>query len=88
MLSGEHRRGLPKRLRRIAGQVEGVQRMIERGRYCVDILTQIAAVKAALDSAAKVILENHLKTCVRTAVRQGAGEKEIRELIHLFGRFK
>jgi CsoR family transcriptional regulator, copper-sensing transcriptional repressor len=52
------------RIKRIAGQVAGVQRMIEEDRYCVDILNQISAVRSALDALGVEILTNHLKTCV------------------------
>ena len=55
------------RLRRIRGQVEGIDRMIDDGRYCIDIVTQIRAAKSALQSLEKAILETHLRSCVRTA---------------------
>ncbi len=53
-----------KRLSRIAGQVAGIQRMIEDDRYCVDILTQVAALRAALDQLGVALLSTHLETCV------------------------
>ena len=56
-----------RRIRRISGQIDGLRRMIEDGRYCVDVLTQIKAAEAALHSLAKVILRNHLETCVTQA---------------------
>jgi DNA-binding FrmR family transcriptional regulator len=55
---------LHKRLKRIAGQVEGVQRMLDDDRYCVDVLTQIAAIRSALDAVGLKLLERHLQTCV------------------------
>jgi DNA-binding FrmR family transcriptional regulator len=55
---------LKGRLNRIAGQVGGIQRMAEEGRYCVDILTQIAAVRSALDALGVELLTNHLESCV------------------------
>lgn len=55
------------RLRRIRGQVEGIDRMIDDGRYCIEIVTQIRAAKSALQSLEKAILETHLRSCVRTA---------------------
>jgi DNA-binding FrmR family transcriptional regulator len=58
----QHR--LKGRLNRIAGQVAGIQRMAEEGRYCVDILTQIAAVRSALDAVGMELLANHLESCV------------------------
>lgn len=62
-------------LRRIEGQVRGVQGMIEERKYCIDILNQIAAVKGALSRVEENILEKHLRTCVTQAV-QGKSEKE------------
>ena len=62
-------------LRRIEGQVRGVQRMIEDRKYCIDILTQIHAVKGALSRVEEKILEKHFKNCVTDAVK-GASEKE------------
>jgi DNA-binding FrmR family transcriptional regulator len=55
---------LVKRLRRIEGQVRGLERMVEEDRYCIDILTQIAAVRAALDKVALGLLEDHARHCV------------------------
>jgi DNA-binding FrmR family transcriptional regulator len=55
---------LLKRLRRIEGQVRGVERMVEEERYCVDVLTQIAAVQAALDKVALGLLDDHARHCV------------------------
>jgi DNA-binding FrmR family transcriptional regulator len=55
---------LKKRLSRISGQVSGLQKMVEEGRYCVDILTQLAAVRSALDAVGVELLTNHLQHCV------------------------
>jgi DNA-binding FrmR family transcriptional regulator len=55
---------LQKRLRRIEGQVRGIERMLEQDRYCIDVLTQIAAVQAALDKVALGLLDDHAHTCV------------------------
>jgi DNA-binding FrmR family transcriptional regulator len=82
---------LVKRLKRIAGQVGGVARMIEEERYCIDILTQMRAVKAALGKVEDAILERHASSCVAEALRSGSAaeqEKKFRELVGLFGRFK
>lgn len=88
MLSKGHCNNLTKRLNLIRGQVAGIKKMVEEPRYCVDILTQIAAVRSALDSAAKIILKDHLKTCVRSAILRGRGEREINELTEVIGKFK
>jgi DNA-binding FrmR family transcriptional regulator len=60
-----------KRLHRIEGQVRGVERMIEEDRYCIDILTQIAAVSTALESVAFELLDRHVKHCVAGAIASG-----------------
>jgi len=69
MLSEREKEDVKSRLRRIAGQVSGVERMIDEDRYCMDVITQISAVCAALRTAEEIILENHLNTCVVDAIR-------------------
>ncbi len=66
-----------KRLRRIEGQVRGLQRMVEEDRYCADILTQISSVHQALRSVGRELVRNHLKHCAASAIRGGnPGEAE------------
>jgi DNA-binding FrmR family transcriptional regulator len=65
-----------KRLRRIEGQVRGLQRMVDEERYCADVLTQIASVQEALRSVGRELLRNHLKHCAATAIRSGGAEAE------------
>lgn len=74
---------LMNRLKRIEGQVRGVQKMIENDAYCTDVMTQVAAINAALNSFNKVLLNNHLHTCVADHVRQGDDEvlDELSELL-------
>ena len=62
------------RLRRIEGQVRGLQRMVEEGKYCIDVLTQIAAVSKALQGVAVGLLDEHLHHCVASAVKAGGPE--------------
>lgn len=64
-------RDLLNRLKRIEGQVRGIQGMLEEERYCVDILTQVAAVQSALHSFNKVLLSNHIRTCVVHDIQNG-----------------
>ncbi len=66
--------GYLKRLKRIEGQVRGLQRMVEEDRYCIDILTQVAAATKALHSVALELLEDHLGTCVAQATAAGGVE--------------
>jgi CsoR family transcriptional regulator, copper-sensing transcriptional repressor len=65
-----------KRLRRIEGQVRGLQRMVEEDRYCADILTQISSVHQALRSVGRELVRNHLKHCAATAIRAGDDQAE------------
>lgn len=77
------------RLRRIQGQVEGIQAMIEDGRYCPEIITQIQAARAALKSLEALILEKHLKHCMMEAFQltnSAKKNKKISELLNLFKR--
>lgn len=65
-----------KRLRRIEGQVRGLQRMVEEDRYCADVLTQLSSVHEALRSVARELMRNHLKHCAASAIRSGEPEAE------------
>jgi DNA-binding FrmR family transcriptional regulator len=77
------------RLSRIEGQVRGIARMIEEERYCIDILTQLSAVKAALQRVEAEILKDHTAHCVAEAIRSGNAKdqkKKFDELVELFNR--
>jgi DNA-binding FrmR family transcriptional regulator len=65
-----------KRLRRIEGQVRGLQKMVEADRYCADILTQISSVQEAMRSVGRELMRNHLKHCASTAIRSSEAEAE------------
>jgi DNA-binding FrmR family transcriptional regulator len=73
------------RLRRVEGQVRGLQKMIDEDRYCADILTQISSVQEALRAVSKELMRNHLKHCATSAIRSGQDEAEAMydELIHM-----
>jgi DNA-binding FrmR family transcriptional regulator len=78
-----------KRLGRIEGQVRGLNRMVEDDRYCIDIVTQIAAVRAALRRAEEEILRDHVSHCVDDAIRSGnraEQRKKVAELMRVLGR--
>ena len=68
------------RLRRIEGQVRGIQKMVDEDRYCIDVLTQISAVQAALDKVALGLLDGHVRHCVTEASMEGRSEEMVREL--------
>ena len=76
------------RLNRLEGQVRGIHRMVDEERYCIDILTQVKAVKAALDRVAVSLLEDHVQHCVADAVRSGdQSDQKLTELTDAVGRF-
>lgn len=78
--SEQEYKDLMNRLKRIEGQVRGIQGMVEKDAYCTDILMQVAAVNAALNSFNKVLMGNHIRTCVVEHIRQG-DEEIIDELV-------
>jgi DNA-binding FrmR family transcriptional regulator len=78
---------LAKRMRRIEGQVRGIGRMVDEDRYCIDILTQVAAAQSALDALARALLEHHLHGCVQQAVKTGDGARAIDEALAVIRRF-
>jgi CsoR family transcriptional regulator, copper-sensing transcriptional repressor len=75
------------RLRRIEGQLRGIQRMVEEEKYCLDVLTQISSVMAATDKVALLVLQNHLNGCVREALTHEDGDEAVDELVEVVGRF-
>jgi DNA-binding FrmR family transcriptional regulator len=81
-----HQDALLSRLRRIEGQVRGVQRMVEEGRYCLDIVTQIQAITAAADKVSQQVLEEHIRGCVADAIKEQHGDEAISELMTVLSR--
>jgi len=77
---------LVRRLSRMEGQVRGIARMIEREEYCVDILQQTSALRAAVDALSILVLEDHVQGCVRTAAEQGHAEEYVDEVIDVVRR--
>ena len=75
------------RLSRAEGHVRAIKRMLEEGRPCPDVLIQLAAVRAAIDRAARIVLEDHLESCVRQAAIEGNVERELEELRQALNRF-
>ena len=77
----DDKRALLRRLRRIEGQVRGLQRMIEDETYCIDVLTQVSAATKVLESVALQLLEDHLGHCVAEAINEGgpAAEEKVKE---------
>ena len=78
------------RLRRIEGQVQGIQRMVEEEKYCVDILLQLTAVEGAVEQVQRLLLGRHIESCVADAIRSGSTrdrQKKVDELLDVFSRF-
>lgn len=75
------------RMRRIEGQARGIARMIEEDRYCIDVMQQIASMRAAAEAVALVLLRDHLDGCVRESVRAGAGSEKIDEVVEAVRRY-
>ena len=81
----EEKKCYEKRLNRIAGQINGINKMIDEDRYCADILIQISAATKALESLGKEILSNHMKTCMVRDIKKGEYES-IEEVMDLFNK--
>jgi CsoR family transcriptional regulator, copper-sensing transcriptional repressor len=87
---GYDKEALKKRLHRIEGQVRGIERMVNEDRYCIDILTQVGAVKTALESVAFQLLDDHVNHCVSDALASGdanAASAKSQELLAAVQRF-
>lgn len=90
MIDDETKAKAQGRLRRIEGQVQGLQRMIAADAYCVDILLQISAVQGALEQVQKLLLGRHIESCVADALRSGSRserQRKVEELLDVFSRF-
>lgn len=90
-MTDKQKQNVVGRLNRIGGQVTGIRRMIEEDRYCVDILTQTAAVIAAIKTVESIVMENHLNTCVAEAMRSNdpAEQREkVDEVMSIIARYR
>jgi DNA-binding FrmR family transcriptional regulator len=83
----EHKKELLDRLRRIEGQVRGLQRMVDEDLYCIDILTQVNSATAALRAVGFGLLDDHVRHCVRESIEHGTGDEKVEELMAAVGRF-
>jgi len=81
------RKDVLDRLARVEGHVRGIGRMVEEDKDCPDILIQIAAVRSALDNVGRILLEDHMETCVLEAAKEGTYEKAITDLKNALGKF-
>lgn len=78
---------IKNRLRRIEGQVRGVERMVDEGRYCIDVLTQLAAISESLRKVSMMISKSHAKGCLVRFVEEGQGDKAVEELVNVMFKF-
>ncbi|WP_411955043.1 metal-sensing transcriptional repressor [Alkalibacillus sp. S2W] len=78
---------LMNRLKRIEGQVRGIQNIVEEDRYCVDILVQISAIQSALKNVGFSVTERHINHCVTDAIQKGEGDETIQELMDVLKQF-
>ena len=82
-----NKKALQDRLSRIEGQVRGLQRMVDEDQYCIDILTQVNSVVAALKAVGMGLLNDHVKHCVKESIERGNGDEKVEELMAAVGRF-
>ncbi|GAB4261779.1 hypothetical protein Tfer_0806 [Thermincola ferriacetica] len=74
-------------LKTVEGQIRGIAKMVEEDRYCVDLLIQLAAVKARINKIGLSIIESHTRGCVSAAIRKGEGDERIEELVDVISKF-
>jgi len=89
MINAETKQQALGRLRRIAGQIQGIQRMVEDEKHCADILLQISAVHGALEQVSKILMTRHIESCVQDSLRAGSERErsqKIDELVRVFTR--
>lgn len=75
---------LQNRLRRIEGQVRGLQELVQKDTYCIDVITQTSAIKSALSGVEDVLLENHLDTCASSQIKTGNIDKAKKEILAVY----
>ena len=90
MLNSDQKRKVLSRMKRIEGQIGGIGRMIQEDAYCVDVLHQLSAATGGLEQVGKIVLSNHIETCVTDAFQEGSDrdrQTKIEELVHIFSRY-
>lgn len=83
----QEKKAINNRLKRIEGQIRGIQRMIDEERYCIDVLVQISAVQAALKQVGFTVVERHMEHCVSHAIKSEDSEEMIKELVEVLKHF-
>ncbi|PKM82050.1 MAG: transcriptional regulator [Firmicutes bacterium HGW-Firmicutes-14] len=85
--SDKYKKDLLNGLKTVEGQVRGIAKMVEEDRYCVDLLVQLAAVKARINKMGLSIIESHTRGCVSMAIKAGQGDEYIEELVDIISKF-
>lgn len=83
----KYKKDLLTGLKTVEGQVRGISKMVEEDRYCVDILVQLAAVRARINKIGLAVMESHTRGCVTKAIQEGHGEGHINELVDILSQF-
>lgn len=83
----EEKKRLINRLKRVEGQVRGIQKMVDEDRYCMDVLIQIDAINAALKTVGTSLIEHHTSHCVMEAIESGDGDKAVNELVDVMKQY-
>lgn len=81
------KKDLALRMKRIEGQIRGIDKMVQEGKYCIDIIHQINAAKRALEQTALMLVQQHVKTCLAEAILQKRGKAKIEELVSTLNQF-
>jgi len=82
-----NKKDLQDRLRRIEGQIRGIQRMVDQDQYCIDILTQLNSVTAAVKAVGMGLLDEHVRHCVKDSIDEGNSDEKVEELLAAVARF-
>lgn len=86
-VSADYKKDIQRRLNKIEGQVKGIQRMVENEKTCVDILTQIAAIRAAINKVGSIILERYSKDCIQHSMNAADKDAELQKLMDTIQKF-
>lgn len=87
MINKETKEASLARLKKIEGQIRGIQQMVDNDKYCIDIINQVNAVRRALEQVALLVMKRHLNSCVADAIKSKGGEEIINELIESVNKF-
>jgi len=83
-MKNDNKKQIQNRLKRIEGQVRGLQKLVEENKYCIDVITQTSAVRSALKSVEDVLLKEHLSTCVVNQIKTGKQKKAVEEILKVY----